>query len=125
MNLPVATMLHSGLLDKTTPDATEAVPLWAAVDDAADVWIHLPFGAHYSFISICHDLDPELIALFKPDNVEDGCGPEFTPTTETVPVLTTYLLAFARAQVLGEDQWSVILDTSGPTLHPEFDLLRH
>lgn len=122
--LPVATMLQSGKLDITTPDATEAEPAWNTIDDPNDVWISLPFGAHYSFISICHDLDPELLALFQPDNVNDGCGPEFTPTTETVPVLTTYLLAFARVEVLGEAQWSVLLE-EGETLHPDFELLRH
>lgn len=121
--LPVATMLQSGKLDITTPDASEAEPAWAMLDDRKDVWVNLPFGAHYSFITICHDLDPELLALFQPDNVNDGCGPEFTPTTETVPILTTYLLAFARLEVLGEAQWSVILE--GDTLHPEFDLFRH
>ncbi|MFO7561935.1 MAG: hypothetical protein R6X02_04785 [Enhygromyxa sp.] len=121
--LRVATMLQSGKLDITTPDATEAQPAWDAIAHRNDVWVDLPFGAHYSFITICHDLDPELLALFQPDNVNDGCGPEFTPTTETVPVLTTYLLAFARHEVLGEVQWSVLLE--GETLHPEFDLLRH
>jgi hypothetical protein len=64
-----------------------------------------------------------LLALFQPDNVDDGCGPEFTPTTEAVPVLTTYTLAFARLHVLGESQWSVIVE--GEPLHPEFDLYRH
>ncbi len=121
--LPVPTMLQSGKLDITTLDANEAMPAWGMIDDPGDVWINLPFGGHYSFIAICHDLDPELLALFQPDSVNDGCGPEFTPTTETVPVLTTYLLAFARLEVLGEAQWSVILE--GETLHPEFDLYRH
>ena len=119
----VPTLLQSGKLDLTTPDATEAEPAWAQLDDPRDRWVNLPFGAHYSFISICHDLDPELLALFRPDNVEDGCGPDFTPTIETVPVLTTYSLAFARAHVLGEAQWSVLLE--GEPLHPEFDLYLH
>jgi predicted dienelactone hydrolase len=121
--MPVPTMLQSGKLDKTTPDVTEAEPAWAALTDPEDVWINLPFGAHYSFITVCDDLDPELLALFQPDNVEDGCGPEFTPTHEIVPVLGTYLLAYARMHVLGEMQWSVVLE--GETLHPEADLYRH
>ncbi len=121
--LPVPTMLQSGKLDKTTPDATEAEPAWAALSDPDDVWINLPFGAHYSFITVCDDLDPELLAVFQPDNLEDGCGPEFTPTSEIVPVLGTYLLAYARLHVLGEAQWSAVLE--GETLHPELDLYRH
>ncbi len=121
--LPVPTLLQSGKLDKTTPDATEAQPAWDALANPDDVWIDLPFGAHYSFITVCDDLDPELLALFQPDNLEDGCGPEFTPTSEIVPVLGTYLLAFARLHVLGEAQWSAVFE--GETLHPEVDLHRH
>jgi predicted dienelactone hydrolase len=121
--LRVAAMLQSGKLDLTTPEATEAAPAWDAISHRNDVWIDLPFGAHYSFITICHDLDPELLALFQPNNLDDGCGHTFTPTTETVPVLTTYLLAFARHEVLGEVQWSALLE--GETLHPQVDLLRH
>lgn len=121
--LPVPTMLQSGKLDKTTPDPTEAEPAWAALTDPNDAWINLPFGAHYSFITVCDDLDPELLALFQPDNLEDGCGPDFTPTSEVVPVLGTYLLAYARMHVLGEAQWGAVLE--GETLHPEVDLYRH
>ena len=83
----------------------------------------LPFGGHYSFITICHDLSPELLALVQPDNVNDGCGPDFTPTTEVVPTLATYLLAFARLHVTQEPEFAAIFD--GDSLHPEFDIVRH
>lgn len=121
--LAVPTMLQSGKLDLTTPDQTEAQPAWDALDDPDDVWIDLPFGAHYSFITVCDDLPPDLLAAFQPNNQNDGCGPEFTPTSEIVPVLTTYLLAFARAHVLAEPDWTLIFD--GEPLHPEVDLHRH
>ncbi|NJK33442.1 MAG: hypothetical protein HC927_14140 [Deltaproteobacteria bacterium] len=121
-DLALPTMLQSGKLDITTPDTTQAEPAWAALDGEPDTWINLVFGAHYSFITICDVLAPELLALFEPNNVNDGCGPDFTPTLETVPVLGTYLLAFARAHVLGEAEWTLLLE--GEALHPEFALFR-
>ena len=93
------------------------------LDDPRDVWVDLPNGAHYSFITICDDLSPELLAVFQPTNMMDGCGPDFTSTAEIVPVLTTYLLSFARRHVLDEAQWEVLLE--GEPLHPEIDLSRH
>ena len=119
----VPTLLQSGKLDITTPDATQAQPAWNALSNLRDLWTDLPFGAHYSFITICDVLEPELLALFEPNNVNDGCGPGFTPTTEIIPVLTTYLLAFARLEVLDEARWKVIL--TGEPLHSEVELTRH
>jgi predicted dienelactone hydrolase len=121
--LEIPTMLQSGKLDITTTDAGEAQPAWSALDNADDVWIDLPFGGHYSFITICHDLSPELLILVQPDNVNDGCGPDFTPTTEVVPALATYLLAFARLHVLQQPEFAVIFE--GDSLHADFDILRH
>lgn len=121
--ITLPTLLQSGKLDITTPDATEAEPLWAALDETSDRWVSLDKGAHYSFISICDDLSPDLLELFVPENVNDGCGPDFTPTSELVPMLGTYLMAFARHHVLGEPQWSVLLE--GEALHPEAALLQH
>ncbi|EDM75546.1 Putative secreted lipase [Plesiocystis pacifica SIR-1] len=121
--LEVPTLLQSGKLDLTTPDGTEAQPAWDALANPDDVWVDMPFGAHYSFITICHDLDPELVALFQPNNEADGCGDEFTPTEEAVPVLGTYLMAYARAHVLGDTDFTLIFD--GEPLHPEFDVSMH
>lgn len=119
--LALPTLLQSGKLDITTPDATEAEPLWDMLDGTSDRWVSLQKGGHYSFITVCHDLDAGLLELFVPDNVNDGCGPDFTPTTELVPMLGTYLMAFARQHVLGEPQWSVLLE--GESLHPEVELV--
>jgi predicted dienelactone hydrolase len=121
--LEIPTMLQSGKLDITTPDASEAQPAWDALDNDEDIWVDLPFGGHYSFITICHDLSPELLVLVQPDNVNDGCGPDFTPTTEVVPALATYLLAFARLHVTQEPEFSAVFD--GESLHPELDIVRH
>jgi hypothetical protein len=74
----------------------------------------MPLGAHFSFITICHDLEPDVLDLFRPNAGEDGCGDGFIPTTEAVPVLAAYLLAFGRRHVLGQTEWDRIL--TGPPL---------
>jgi len=55
-----------------------------------------------------------VLELFRPNAVEDGCGPEFIDTEEAIPVLAAYVLAFARLHVLNETEWAPIL--TGPPL---------
>ena len=105
-SLPVPTMLQSGRLDMTTTQTEQAEPAWAALQGADDVWVEMPQGAHFTFITICDDLDESLIALFQPDAPMDGCGPEFLPSAEAVPVLAAYTLAYATTHVLGDDTWA-------------------
>ena len=112
--LEMPTMLMSGRLDQTTPQEENAEPAWAGLDDPDDLWVEMPKGAHFTFITICHDLEPEVLELFRPNAVEDGCGPEFIDTEEAIPVLAAYVLAFARLHVLNETEWAPIL--TGPPL---------
>jgi predicted dienelactone hydrolase len=112
--LGIPTMLMSGRLDQTTPHEESAVPAWAGIAHPDDLWVEMPLGAHFSFITICHDLEPDVLDLFRPNAGEDGCGDGFIPTTEAVPVLAAYLLAFGRRHVLGQTEWDRIL--TGPPL---------
>ena len=102
-------MEKSGRLDKTTPHETQAGPAWDALANPNDLWVEMPKGAHYSFITICHDLDSDLVELFQEGADEDGCGDAFTPTTETVPTLAACALGFANWHLLGEKKWKPIL----------------
>lgn len=119
--LGIPSMLMTGRLDQTTTQQESAEPAWAGVDDPDDLWIEMPDGAHYSFITVCHDLDPNLLATFIDDADQDGCGPEFIDTREAVPVLAAYLLAFGRLHVLGETEWNEVL--TGPPLGSEGDFV--
>ena len=116
--LGVPTMLMSGRLDQTTTQEESADPAWAGIDHPDDLWVEMPMGAHFSFITICHDLEPDVLDLFASDADEDGCGDGFIPTTEAVPVLAAYVFAFGRRHVLGEIQWDPIL--TGPPLGDGF-----
>jgi predicted dienelactone hydrolase len=104
-DLEIPTMLMSGLLDQTTTHENNAEPAWQGLDHPDDLWVEMPEGAHFSFITICHDLTQEQLDFFRPDAGEDGCGPEFIDTEESVPVLAAYVLAFGRLHVLGETKW--------------------
>ncbi len=116
--LEVPTMLMSGRLDQTTTQATSAEPAWAGVDNPEDLWVEMPEGAHFSFVSICYDLDEAVINLVQPDAFEDGCGEGFIPAEEAVPVLAAYVFAFGRLHVLGESEWQPVL--TGPPLNDGF-----
>jgi len=113
-------MLQTGRLDATTTQANSAEPAWNRGTGTDDLWIEMPTGAHYSFISICYDLEPDLLAAFRPNASEDGCGPQFIDAQEAVETLAGYALGFARQHLLGETQWDAVL--RGPVFHPEFEL---
>jgi predicted dienelactone hydrolase len=119
--LEVPTMLMTGRLDQTTTYEEQAVPAWMGIDHPDDFWVEMPEGAHFTFITICHDLTEDLLLFFRPDANEDGCGPGFIPTTEAVPVLAAYVLGFGRRHVLGETEWDAIL--KGPPLGNEGDFV--
>ncbi|MGB5813407.1 MAG: hypothetical protein WBG86_22925 [Polyangiales bacterium] len=113
--LEVPTMLMSGLLDQTTPHSTQAAPAWDALDHPDDIWVDMPRGAHFTFITICHDLSDAVINIFQPDAFDDGCDFDTSPPTdEVVPILAAYALGFGRLHVLGETEWADVL--RGPTL---------
>ncbi|HEU4405862.1 MAG TPA: hypothetical protein VFS43_11400 [Polyangiaceae bacterium] len=121
--LGVPVLLMSGRLDRTIPEAENAGPAWAGLDDPGDLRVELPRGAHFSFVSICDDLDPAVLETVRPGTADDGCGPAFTPVAEAVPALTAYLLGFARWHLLGEDEWAPLL--RGEPLHPSVVVSTH
>jgi predicted dienelactone hydrolase len=121
INIP--TLLMSGELDQTTPEDTQTLPVWDGLDEAEDVWLDIPTGAHFTFITICDDLSPGLLASFQPDAPDDGCGEEFIPTTEAIPVLRTYVTAFAELHALGVDAWADLF--VGSPIDERFELSRH
>ncbi len=104
------TLLMSGRLDQTTTQSESADPAWAVLNQSGNIWIDIPTGAHYTFITICDDLPAQIRLLFQPDSDDDGCGPEFIPSAEAVPVIGDYLLAFARWHVLGESGEAALFD---------------
>lgn len=105
--------------DRTTPADTNAKPLWDNTDGADDRWLKLPDGGHYSFISLCDDLEPALIQSFVPFALVDGCGADAVPTAEVVPVMAAYLHAFATEHVLGDDRFAGAFDHGA---HPGVNL---
>lgn len=101
----VPTLMLSGNRDLTTPDATSAEPIWEGLSDPSDLWVRFPQAGHYSFITICSIIDPDIISSIVPGAKEDGCGEGFTPPADVVRLNTAYLLSFAEKHVLGVESW--------------------
>lgn len=119
--LGIPVMLMTGRLDQTTTQESSAIPSWDQLDGESDIWVEMPEGGHFTFITICYDLDKAIRDIFQPDADEDGCGPEFVDAEEAIPVLTAYVLAFGRRHVLGETEWDDVLE--GPPLGNEGDFV--
>ena len=122
-SLDVPTMLMSARRDITTSDAQNAQPAWAGLDHADDIWVELPDGGHLSFLSICDDIDPAVLAGLVPTAASDGCGDDFSSVTEMIPVLAGYLLGFARSHILDESAWDAVV--RGAPLHPDIAIALH
>lgn len=118
--LQVPTLMISGRKDITTPDAETATPAWEHLDDPRDLWLEMPDGAHITFLTVCSDLDAETLDVFQPTATMDGCGPDFIDPQVAIPVMSGYMLGFARAHVLGESEWLEVL--SGPVWNDGFVL---
>lgn len=101
-SLTVPTLLMSGRLDQTTTQSESADPAWAALEETGALWVDMPAGGHFSFVTICDDLTQSILDLFQPGAVDDGCGPDFIPASEAVPVLSAYTLAFALEHLEGD-----------------------
>ncbi len=106
----VPTMIQTGDIDATTTLEGQSQPAWLSIDGMDDVWVRMPMGGHYSFITICDDLPEALLLQFRPDANDDGCGENFIPTSEAVPVLNAYLFAFGEAHVLGVQEWISVIE---------------
>lgn len=119
--LPVPMLLMSGQRDQTIGDANNAKVAWDVRTNAADRWIRLPDGGHYSFITVCDDIPAGVIAAFVSGADSDGCGDDFTPVADIVPVLASYTLGFAELYGRGDTDFAPLFDTE-PTLSTEMVL---
>jgi len=103
IDIPV--MVQSGQRDQTTTHEVQSVPAGEGLSGEQDVWVNLPDGGHYSFVTICDDLNESTLALFRPDAVDDGCDDTFTPVSQTVPTLVAYANAFAQTHLYDDKSW--------------------
>lgn len=121
-DLDLPTLLMSSGGDITTPDASNADLAWDWRSHPGDAWLQIPNGGHYSYISICLDLDLSVIELFQQGALDDGCGEDFAPIGPLLDVHTTYMLGFAHDHVLGEADAATVVD--GPALSDEVVVVR-
>lgn len=113
-------MLQTGRRDQSTTQEQQAAPAWAGLDGEQDLWVELPDGGHYSFVTVCDDLSRVLLDAFLDGVDEDGCGDTFTPVSQSVPALRAYVHAFALLHLEGESRWEDVL--AGEALDPAIEV---
>lgn len=101
----VPTLLLTGDRDKTTTHENASVPIWDGLNHPADLWVRFADAGHFSFITVCDIFGTAAIATFEPSAPEDGCGPDFLPTTEVARIVSAYLVTFAEFHILDIPSW--------------------
>jgi len=101
-DIPVPAVLMTARRDMTTTQEESAVPAWNQLGRAGDIWVEMPDGGHFSFISTCFDLTTFERGIFQPGDNEDGCGPDFLPPEQALAGLIEYALSYAELVVLGD-----------------------
>lgn len=98
--LQVPVFLQTAAHDGITPVSTADVA-WGALDHPQDRWLQLENAAHMSFVPLCDDVSSTLLASTLAWMRDEGCDAVFTPTSEVVPALADYTLAFGASVVDG------------------------
>ncbi len=98
-DIDVPTLLMTGRRDKTLPDEEQAQVFWAGLSHPEDVWFEIPDGAHQTFIPTCRDFNEWQKDQFVGDAEEDGCGPDFAPSEQLIPLMAGYLRRWADTYV--------------------------
>lgn len=112
----VPTLLMTGALDRTTPDATNGDPAWTALaGDARNLRAIFSTGGHFTFTNGC-DLAPDVLR-------EDGCGEAFIPPATAHRAINALTLAFLRRHLAQDDRDAALL-AGDVALTPDLTLVR-
>jgi predicted dienelactone hydrolase len=108
--IQLPTLMMSAKLDQNCTEEGSNLPYQTALFQTSSPRFHLSFNqaGHASFTVVCQH-----IAGLELNN---GCGPEFTPSTEVLEIVNAYQLTFARAY-LGQ-QAQALTFFEGETLNP-------
>jgi predicted dienelactone hydrolase len=103
-NLRIPTLMFTGGMDRSLPDATEGDPIWAGLPELGhSVRVDLPAGGHFTFSNMC-DILPKTELTY-----DDGCGPEFLDTAIAYDIINTYSMAFARRYMFDDHSHDALL----------------
>lgn len=120
MDVPV--LMMSGGRDRTTPNSSNAREAWQELDGASDRWLQVPDGGHYTFFSLCEDVDVALLDSLIGVS-DDGCGEDFVAVSEVVPAFAAYITAWGGWHITGEPAWEEVF--TGEALHPGMQVQQH
>ena len=100
--IDVPTLLVTGAMDRTTTNAIDGDPTWAALaSDPRHRRIDFATAGHFSFSNAC-----DLPGVGQ----NDGCGEGFLPVAEAHAATNAFVLAFLRRHLLGDESAAELLD---------------
>ncbi len=113
-NVGLPTLLMTGGLDGTTPDATDGDPAWEQLSGGPDnIRVAFATAGHFTFSDAC---TLSLGATFS-----DGCGPGFILPENAHRAINAYALAFLGKHLLGDASQDDLL-TGERAIEPDVTL---
>lgn len=104
------TLLFTGALDGSTPNAEHGDPIWQNLDGSDDMRVDLETGGHFTFSNAC-----ELVPAIAEG---DGCGEEFISAEGAYYVINAYSLAFLRSRFWGDVAATAFVEDVANPLDP-------
>jgi len=102
-DVAIPTLLFTGTLDGTTPNATDGDPIWGELATRdQNIRVNFLTGAHFTFSNAC-ELPLDAFS-------EDGCGERFVDPDEAHTVLNALSLAFLNRHIFGATEGSDLLN---------------
>jgi predicted dienelactone hydrolase len=108
------TLLLTGALDQTTPNATDGDPAWLGLATSTDhLRVDFATAGHFTFSDAC--------TLNLGVAITDGCGPGFLPSERAHRAINAYALAFLDLH-LRDDRRGAALLSGELTIEPDVTL---
>lgn len=101
-DIDIPTLLMTASSDLNNPNEVDGDPIWAQLDGPSDRRVRFDRAGHFTFTSIC--------TLTGARGVDNGCSDNMVAPEDFHPVINTYVMAFLRRHLLGDETGGALLD---------------
>lgn len=102
--IKIPTLLMTGALDRSLPNAVEGDPIWENLNgSASNLRLDFKLGGHFTFSNMC-ELFPSVEQV-----ANDGCADNFIPYATAFPIINVYAMAFARHHLFDDQSEAALL----------------
>lgn len=105
-SITAPTLMMTGDLDLTTPDATNGDILWGGMVGSQHLRLGFPTAGHYTFSNACE--------LGLGVGADDGCGEAFIARDRALAILDAFTLGWLRYHLMGDASVLPLLDGEDP-----------